>query len=58
MLRKKSGKMDVDKKTTIDVKCQVRKISFSAHADAKGILEMVYQVSPKILFLFTEKNKK
>ena len=35
-----------------------RKISFSAHADAKGILEMVYQVSPKnIVLVHGEKQK-
>lgn len=58
LLRKKSGKMEVDKKTTIDVKCHVTKISFSAHADAKGILDLIQQVSPKnIMLVHGEKQK-
>lgn len=58
LLRKKSGKMEVDKKTTMDVKCHVTKISFSAHADAKGILDLIQQVSPKnIMLVHGEKQK-
>lgn len=31
-----SGPLEIDKKTTVNVKCQVKNLSFSAHADAKG----------------------
>jgi integrator complex subunit 11 len=31
-------KIDVDRHTTIDVNCKVSNLSFSAHADAKGIV--------------------
>ncbi|GAX81273.1 hypothetical protein CEUSTIGMA_g8705.t1 [Chlamydomonas eustigma] len=36
----------VDHNTQMEVKCQVRYLSFSAHADAKGILQMVQQCGP------------
>lgn len=28
-------KIEIDKKTTLEVKCSVKSLSFSAHADAK-----------------------
>jgi integrator complex subunit 11 len=58
LLRKKTGRMEIDKKTVMDVKCHVTKISFSAHADAKGILDLIGQVSPKnIMLVHGEKQK-
>jgi integrator complex subunit 11 len=58
LLKKKKGKMEVDKNTVIDVKCHVVKISFSAHADAKGILDLINQCQPKnIMMVHGEKGK-
>ena len=35
------SRVDVDKRTTVDVRCGVRYLSFSAHADARGICDLV-----------------
>ena len=48
-------------KTIIEVRCDVQYMSFSAHADAKGILQLIKQSSPKnIVFVHgdTEVMKK
>jgi len=36
---------------TVDVKCQVKYMSFSAHADAKGIVRLIEIVKPKSVML-------
>lgn len=59
LLTTKNGKVEVDSRgTIIDVRCEVRQISFSAHADAKGILHLIRQVQPKaIMLVHGEKGK-
>eukprot|EP00850_Spirogloea_muscicola_P004643 SM000020S05993 [mRNA] locus=s20:371364:374589:+ [translate_table: standard] len=37
----------VDKRTTVDVRCEIFHLSFSAHADAKGILDLARTVAPR-----------
>lgn len=50
--------MEIDKKTTIDVKCQVKNLSFSAHADAKGIMQLIKQAQPRnVMLVHGEKGK-
>ncbi|RUS28182.1 hypothetical protein BC938DRAFT_482200 [Jimgerdemannia flammicorona] len=51
-------KIDVDKFTTIDVNLQVRNLSFSAHADAKGIMQLIRQCEPRnVVLVHGEKGK-
>jgi integrator complex subunit 11 len=51
-------KIDIDKKTTLDVKCKVKHLSFSAHADAKGIMQMIRQVEPRnVMLVHGERSK-
>jgi len=51
-------KVEIDKKTTLDVKCSVKSLSFSAHADAKGIMQLIRQTEPKnVLLVHGEKGK-
>eukprot|EP00899_Mesostigma_viride_P027946 jgi/Mesvir1/8336/Mv12597-RA.4 len=48
----------VDHKTTMDVECEVCTMSFSAHADANGILEMVRQSHPgAVMLVHGERHK-
>ncbi|KAL2642927.1 hypothetical protein R1flu_010514 [Riccia fluitans] len=47
----KATKLDVDKRSPVDVRCQVHQLSFSAHTDAKGILDLVKHVSPRNVVL-------
>jgi integrator complex subunit 11 len=50
--------VEIDKKTTLEVKCKVKHLSFSAHADAKGIMQIIHQVEPKnVLLVHGEKGK-
>ena len=35
-------KIEIDKKTTLEVKCSVKSLSFSAHADAKVASSLAY----------------
>ena len=50
--------IEVDRKTTIDVKIQVKHLSFSAHADAKGIMQLIRQCEPKnVMLVHGEKAK-
>jgi len=58
VLHSKTGKIEIDKKTTIHMKCGVRLISFSAHADAKGILQLIRQAQPRnVMLVHGEKDK-
>eukprot|EP01119_Soliformovum_irregulare_P024145 TRINITY_DN8587_c0_g1_i1.p1 TRINITY_DN8587_c0_g1~~TRINITY_DN8587_c0_g1_i1.p1 ORF type:complete len:618 (-),score=188.31 TRINITY_DN8587_c0_g1_i1:202-1953(-) len=52
------GVVEIDKKTSVEVKCQVHNLSFSAHADVKGILQLIRQSQPKnVLLVHGEKGK-
>ena len=53
-----SKRVEIDKKTQVDVKLQVRSLSFSAHADAKGIMQLIQQCEPKnVMLVHGEKGK-
>ena len=43
--------VEVDKRTSVEVRCGVRYLSFSAHADAKGIAALVAGCSPATVML-------
>jgi len=52
------GPVTIDNKTVIDVKCSVKSLSFSAHADAKGIMQLIKLCEPKnVLLVHGEKLK-
>lgn len=56
--KRKNYTVEIDKKTTLEVKCKVKHLSFSAHADAKGIMQIIRQVEPKnVLLVHGEKGK-
>ncbi|XP_057296053.1 integrator complex subunit 11-like [Hydractinia symbiolongicarpus] len=44
-------KIELDKKTVVDVKLSVQYLSFSAHADASGIMQLIRQCEPKNVML-------
>eukprot|EP00118_Oscarella_pearsei_P007860 m.39466 g.39466 ORF g.39466 m.39466 type:complete len:611 (+) comp32744_c0_seq1:31-1863(+) len=51
-------KIEIDKKTMIDVKLSVEYMSFSAHADAKGIMQLIRMSEPKnVMLVHGEKEK-
>eukprot|EP00920_Eleutheroschizon_duboscqi_P041000 GHVT01098043.1.p1 GENE.GHVT01098043.1~~GHVT01098043.1.p1 ORF type:complete len:499 (+),score=74.40 GHVT01098043.1:349-1845(+) len=43
--------IQLDARTTVEVRCSVRYISFSAHADSLGIQRLIRQVSPRTVVL-------
>lgn len=50
--------VEIDKKTKLEVKCQVKSLSFSAHADAKGIMQLIQQCQPdNVMLVHGEKQK-
>jgi integrator complex subunit 11 len=50
--------IEVDPFTKIQVNLQVRNLSFSAHADAKGIMQLIRQCEPKnVVLVHGEKEK-
>jgi len=50
--------IEVDRKTTIDVRLQVQNLSFSAHADAKGIMQLIRMCEPRhVILVHGEKAK-
>ncbi|XP_024995598.1 cleavage and polyadenylation specificity factor subunit 3-II isoform X1 [Cynara cardunculus var. scolymus] len=54
----KPTKVDLDKDTQIDVRCQIHQLSFSPHTDAKGIMDLVKFLSPKhVVLVHGEKPK-
>ncbi|KAF8378587.1 hypothetical protein HHK36_029935 [Tetracentron sinense] len=54
----KPTKIDLDKDTQIDVRCQIHQLSFSPHTDAKGIMDLVKFLSPKhVILVHGEKPK-
>jgi len=44
-------KIELDKKNSIDVKLSVQHLSFSAHADASGIMQLIRQCEPANVML-------
>ncbi|KAL6187009.1 hypothetical protein ACLB2K_043125 [Fragaria x ananassa] len=54
----KPTKIDLDKDTGIDVRCQIHQLAFSPHTDAKGIMDLVKFLSPKhVILVHGEKPK-
>ena len=50
--------VDIDRFKTVEVNMQVQNLSFSAHADAKGILNLITMCSAKnVMLVHGEKNK-
>eukprot|EP01132_Coremiostelium_polycephalum_P008042 gene8042-9890_t len=50
--------VEIDKKTTLEVKCKIHNLSFSAHADAKGIMQLIKMSGPRnVLLVHGEKEK-
>lgn len=45
------SRVEVDKRTTVEVRATVRYLSFSAHADAKGIADLVAACRPGAVLL-------
>jgi integrator complex subunit 11 len=58
LLAGKRGTVEIDKRTTVNVNCQVENLSFSAHADVKGILQLIKIASPRtVVLVHGEKGK-
>ncbi|XP_065868174.1 cleavage and polyadenylation specificity factor subunit 3-II-like isoform X2 [Euphorbia lathyris] len=54
----KPTKINLDKDTQIDVRCQIHQLSFSPHTDAKGIMDLVTFLTPKhVMLVHGEKPK-
>ncbi|KAL5553250.1 hypothetical protein UlMin_040651 [Ulmus minor] len=54
----KPTKIDLDKDTQIDVRCQIHQLAFSPHTDAKGIMDLIKFLSPKhVILVHGEKPK-
>ncbi|KAG2392991.1 hypothetical protein C9374_009568 [Naegleria lovaniensis] len=54
----KHSKIEIDSRTTVDMRCEVKPISFSAHADAKGILQLIRTAQPKnVMLVHGERDK-
>lgn len=54
----KPTRIDLDKDTHIDVRCQIHQMSFSPHTDAKGIMDLVGFLSPQnVILVHGEKPK-
>ncbi|CAN4081038.1 unnamed protein product [Withania somnifera] len=51
MSAKSPARINVDESTQIDVRCQIHQLSFGAHTDAKGIMDLVRFLSPKHVVL-------
>eukprot|EP00003_Mantamonas_plastica_P013901 TRINITY_DN2415_c0_g1_i5.p1 TRINITY_DN2415_c0_g1~~TRINITY_DN2415_c0_g1_i5.p1 ORF type:complete len:310 (-),score=90.76 TRINITY_DN2415_c0_g1_i5:1433-2362(-) len=52
------SQMDIDKKTVVNVRCDVSYLSFSAHADAKGIMQLIKTAEPSnVMLVHGEGNK-
>lgn len=58
MRAKPPARIDVDKSTQIDVRCQIHQLSFSPHTDSKGIMDLIRFLSPKnVILVHGEKPK-
>ncbi|BBN01886.1 integrator complex subunit 11 [Marchantia polymorpha subsp. ruderalis] len=54
----KATKLEIDKRSPVDIRCQVHQLSFSAHTDAKGIMDLVKHVNPRnVVLVHGEKPK-
>ncbi|GBG61410.1 hypothetical protein CBR_g20441 [Chara braunii] len=54
----KLSRVDVDKRTSVEVRIKVHQLSFTAHVDAKGILRMIHQCEPRhVMLVHGEKPK-
>ncbi|KAJ6793971.1 cleavage and polyadenylation specificity factor subunit 3-II [Iris pallida] len=54
----KATRIDLDKDTQIDVRCQIHQLSFSPHTDAKGIMDLIGFLSPQhVILVHGEKPK-
>ena len=53
-----SNRIEVEKGMFLEVNCKVKYLSFSAHADAKGILQLVRQVEPRNVMLVHGEGQK
>nr|XP_014343740.1 PREDICTED: integrator complex subunit 11 [Latimeria chalumnae] len=51
-------KLEMEGRQTLEVKMQVEYMSFSAHADAKGIMQLISQVEPRSVLLVHGEAKK
>mmetsp|Transcript_4763 Transcript_4763/g.9038 ORF Transcript_4763/g.9038 Transcript_4763/m.9038 type:complete len:660 (-) Transcript_4763:272-2251(-) len=52
------GPLQIDQRCTVDVQCKVAHLSFSAHADAKGIMQMIREAAPRnVLLVHGEASK-
>lgn len=51
-------KLEMEGRQTLEVKMQVEYMSFSAHADAKGIMELIRQAEPRNVLLVHGEAKK
>ena len=58
LLAGETDALEVDRNTIIDVKMQVSALSFSAHADAKGILQLIEACKPGAVVLVHGERKK
>lgn len=51
-------RVQIDARTTLAVRCEVKPLSFSAHADAKGILSLIRRAEPRhVMLVHGEKQK-
>ncbi|KAI5077514.1 hypothetical protein GOP47_0007338 [Adiantum capillus-veneris] len=58
LIKGKSSRIDIDKRTHLEVRCQVHMLSFSAHTDAKGIMDLLRHVGAKhVILVHGEKPK-
>mmetsp|Transcript_17939 Transcript_17939/g.31385 ORF Transcript_17939/g.31385 Transcript_17939/m.31385 type:complete len:554 (+) Transcript_17939:61-1722(+) len=53
-----SQRVQLDARTWLDVRCQVKPLSFSAHADAKGIMALIRRLEPSNVMLVHGEKKK
>eukprot|EP01104_Vermistella_antarctica_P013832 TRINITY_DN4257_c0_g1_i1.p1 TRINITY_DN4257_c0_g1~~TRINITY_DN4257_c0_g1_i1.p1 ORF type:complete len:628 (+),score=142.44 TRINITY_DN4257_c0_g1_i1:279-2162(+) len=56
--RQHSKTIEIDKHTSVEVNCKVKYLSFSAHADAKGIMQLIRQTDPRNVMLVHGEKKK
>ena len=58
VLTSTTGEVQIDKYTSLQVKCEVKQLSFSAHADARGILHTIQTCKPKhVMLVHGERSK-
>ncbi|XXG51185.1 hypothetical protein AAC387_Pa02g5014 [Persea americana] len=54
----KPTRIDLDKDTRIDVRCQIHQLSFSPHTDGKGIMDLIRFLMPQhVILVHGEKPK-